>query len=528
MKTLLSSGIASSLFLGLVACGGADSSARDSLEGAAQTSLPVPVAQESEEPRSPAPAAVPEPVAATPEGTREQPAPVALEMEPEVAGERAPLSWRPCGQFADRDIECAELDVPVDYTQPEGERLVLALRRIKANPLEPHRGALLFNPGGPGGKGIDVALSVFRANLFDEVAPGFDIIGFDPRGVAESGERGCGIAPPDLFAGVPSAGARSLQERIDDYRAQGQDCEQEWGALLRKLGSNNVVKDMEEIRTALGEPVLNFYGASYGTRLGALYAHEYPQTTGRIVLDAPVGPRGSFVELMRDQFYEGLALHETLLAACEDGTLSCPAGASQVFDQLVANAQARGLGDQLAAAWIGALSQPDNIPVLIDALATEAASPGGDWIVGFLAGGVDGSEGEVAFNSVSCTDDPLQPPTLEQLERLREELVLASPVFGPRRADIMALCAGWPTTPDPVPLPTAFDATPLLVIGGLLDSRTPYHLAEQMTETLGNATLLTSAHWGHVALAFGGPCVRSHIRAYLTSGSMPATGTLCE
>ncbi|MEY2931956.1 MAG: hypothetical protein RL033_2705, partial [Pseudomonadota bacterium] len=363
MKTLRSSGIAGSLLLGLFACACSDSIE----EGAVAAAQPI--AAPAAAPEAPAPELTqpaPEvlgPVAPTPEDTQEVPAPVGFMGEPESPASVEPtvLDWRPCGQFADRDIECAELDVPVDYTQPEGELVTLALRRVAANPLEPRRGALLYNPGGPGGGGIDGALSLFRANVFDQVAPGFDIIGFDPRGVAQSGERGCGIEAPDAYPGVAAAGPGSFEEVIDSYRVEGEDCERQWGPLFRKLGSNNVVKDMEEIRKALNEPVLNFYGASYGTRLGALYAHEYPETTGRVVLDAPVSPSGSFIELARGQFYEVLRLHERFLVDCEAGTQTCTPNARQVFDQAVDNARARGVLNSFASVWGANLAGPSGL-----------------------------------------------------------------------------------------------------------------------------------------------------------------------
>jgi pimeloyl-ACP methyl ester carboxylesterase len=465
-------------------------------------------------------------VAPSPAVREAAPAPVGLAAEPtsEPVLARPALDWRPCGQFADRDIECAELDVPIDYAQPSGEQVTLALRRILANPLEPRRGALLYNPGGPGGDGIDSALSVFRASLFEQIAPGFDIIGFDPRGVAQSGERGCGIEAPDPYAGVAGDVELSFADVVGSYRAEGEDCEQEWGPLFRKLGSNNVVRDMEEIRKALNEPLLNFYGISYGTRLGALYAHAYPETTGRIVLDAPVSPRGSYIEMVRDQFYESLELHERFLSDCEAGTQVCTPNARQVFGQALANAQARGIGESFAFSWALRLASLSGLQSLRDALAAEAATPGGDWILRFVASGP--GVGFVPYASVTCSDDTLKPPTLEEMARLQDEFELASPIFG-GQAERAAMCAGWPTTPDPVPLPTATQGPALLVIGGLFDSRTPYAWSVAMTETLGNATLLTSAHWGHGALGTS-DCVQFMIRAYLTSGSMPAAGSLCE
>jgi pimeloyl-ACP methyl ester carboxylesterase len=164
---------------------------------------------------------------------------------------------------------------------------------------------------------------------------------------------------------------------------------------------------------------------------------------------------------------------------------------------------------------------------LVDALAAEAADPGGDWLLSFLAPSGGSGISFVAYLSVNCTDDTVEPPTIEQLESLDAEFTQSSPLFG-GDVEETALCAGWPVTRDPVPLPTAIDARPLLVIGGTRDMRTPYEFAQAMTETLGSATLLTSEHFGHGAVLNAGSCVRQAIRAYLTSGSLPASGAICK
>jgi pimeloyl-ACP methyl ester carboxylesterase len=525
MKTLLSSGLVGFSFV-LVACSAAD----DTGSPAATTAAPAtatPAATPPPASVNDAPAAVPSAMPVPPGASGESP-PTTLELTPDPLLSATPeLRWRACGQFDNRNIECAELEVPVDYADPDGARLTLALRRILASPLEPPRGALLFNPGGPGGPGIDVALDAFAYGIFDRIAPGFDIIGFDPRGVAESGERGCGIYPEDLYPETMTSPMEGPEAYVNALRDFGEQCEQEWGPLFRQLGSNNVVRDIEEIRKALQAPVLNFFGASYGTRLGALYAHAYPQTTGRIVLDAPVHPRANFVEIVRAQFRQAIRLHELVLSACEAGELSCPPEPRQVFEQMRSNARARGLEELFVSMWRNALGTQRGLQSIVAGLASEAADPGGDWILSFLSSEDDGGLGLVAFSSVSCTDDTAAPPTIEQIEALEIEFVQASPLFA---GDVIgvARCTGWPATRDPVPLPTAIDARPLLVIGGTLDLRTPYAWAQAMTETLGNATLLTSNHFGHVAIGNGGDCVQQAIRAYLTSGSLPASGASCD
>jgi pimeloyl-ACP methyl ester carboxylesterase len=529
MKTLLSSGIVG-LSLSLFACSGDDGEPPEvttATPAAATTTTPT---SEDNGGESATPGAVPEPVSADDDVAPVTPTTPEVLPTPTLAA-LPELDWRPCGQFDNRNIECAELDVPIDYADADGERLTLALRRILANPLDPHHGALLFNPGGPGGPGIDLALDLFKGGIFNEIAPGYDIIGFDPRGVGESGERGCGIFPEDLYAvasEAPADAITAIETLVSLYRELGEECEHEWGPLFRKLGSNNVVRDMEEIRKALKEPVLNFLGASYGTRLGALYAHEYPETTGRIVLDAPVHPRVNYVELVLGQFHQTVALHEALLERCETGTTDCPTNARQLFDQIVQNATARDLAEVLAEVWKASLANVNGLQNIQAAFAAEIADPGGDWILSFLSGGEsDGAAGRVASFSVSCTDDTIEPPTAEQLDSVYAQAYELSPVFW-TTVTSAAGCSGWPTTRDPVPLPTAIDARPLLVIGGTQDLRTPYEWAQAMTETLGNATLLTSNHYGHVAIASGSQCAKQVVRAYLTSGSLPASGAICN
>jgi pimeloyl-ACP methyl ester carboxylesterase len=126
---------------------------------------------------------------------------------------------------------------------------------------------------------------------------------------------------------------------------RGAQCEREWGPLFRELGSNNVVRDTEEIRKALREGKLNFYGGSYGTRLGSLYAHMFPATAGRIVLDASVHPRSSMVEGVRDGFHEIATLHEQVFVDCETGVLTCPPDSRVLFEQMLTTAREGGFED---------------------------------------------------------------------------------------------------------------------------------------------------------------------------------------
>ena len=528
--------------LALVACGGEDSpssalSPLDSDEGEgsapAEAADPTPVDMVPAEVETPAdPSADAQGVDAE-SAAQDEGAPDPDLAPPEDSGTaRAELEWRNCGQFEDRNLQCAEVLVPVDYDQPEGEQVSIAMRRIQANPLEPYHGALLFNPGGPGGEGIDSTFAFFRGDIFDAIAPGYDIIGFDPRGVGASGETGCGIQPENMYPGATPTGeiAPGFADFVAYLEAEGERCEAAWGPLFRRLGSNNVVRDLEEMRKALNEPLLNFYGASYGTRLGSLYAHSYPETTGRIVLDAAVQPRSSLIETVRGQFKQAVNLHELFLSRCDSAELACPPDARLVFDQLLASASALGLEPAFVNLWTTLLLDLEGVDACQQLLAAQVADPSGAWIPSLFSEGGGGSVGfsDVVNRSVHCTDDAFEPPTQEEFESLGAEFRQLSPVFADTFLPSTTLCAGWPVTRDPVPMPTATTARPLLVIGGTADGLTPYEWSQQMTEALGSATLLTSNHYGHGAVTRGSDCVRAVIRAYLTSGSLPATGATCS
>jgi len=530
MKTLLSSGILGLLSIVLLACGDEDSPADEPADpvanGAADSTDDAAGDADINDAAAPTPAedipaAAPPGAVATP--STESPIDPALEVTPA-------LDWRSCGTFQDRDLECAEVVVPVDYDLPDGEKLPIAMRRIVANPLEPYRGSLLINPGGPGGPGIDFALGSLPGGIFEAIAPGYDIIGFDPRGVGESGERGCGTQAEELYPVTDATPVEGLEAFVASLAERGAQCEREWGPLFRKLGSNNVVRDMEEIRKALKQPTLNYYGASYGTRLGALYAHMFPATAGRIVLDASVHPRSSNVEATRDTFYEVARLHEQVFVDCEAGVLACPADSRVLFEQMLTTAREGGFLEALIDYWRAALESEGGPEALASALTEEANDPGGAWLEALVdrGGGSDDTWPGVATFSVNCTDDVYEPPTLAQVESLFAEFDAVNPLYA-TDALFASLCTAWPVTREPVPLPTAPGVDePLLVIGGLRDWRTPYPESVAMTEALGKATLLTSDHQGHGAVNPDNTCVNYFVRAYLTSGSLPATGTLCE
>jgi pimeloyl-ACP methyl ester carboxylesterase len=438
-------------------------------------------------------------------------------------------SWRECGTVRDRDVRCAEIHVPVTHDDPGGPTLQLSINRISADPLLPYRGVLFVNPGGPGASGKDFALDFASSGAFDVLAPGYDVVGFDPRGVADSGERGCGPETPEPPQATEMAPVLyTTADYVARGAALGQRCATAWGPLFDHLGSNQVVHDMEAMRQALGEPKLNYLGISYGTRLGSLYAHTYPEHAGAIVLDAAVAPDNDIMKSTRSGFAQTLLLHDIFFQDCDRGVLACPPDARRLFDEMLAAADELGLGEVIALSWAEKLSYQGTREELPGLLELQATQPDSTWL---LDTGDEPSVftgvGLVANRSVSCIDATTAPPTLAEVEALYEEFYAQSPVFA-FEAIYALQCLGWPVTRDPVAMPAAPSAPPILVIGGTQDRLTPLSEAEEMAAALGNATLLVSNHYGHSALARNNPCVTQRVIDYYGSGQLPAPGTVCE
>jgi len=243
------------------------------------------------------------------------------------------LRWTACGS-----LQCATLAVPLDYADPAGPTLGLALARKPARTPAARIGSLLINPGGPGDSGVDDLPAELRS-LTATLQNRFDIVSWDPRGVERSAPVHCSdpkasaggttssgsaeSAPPLDPAPTTAAGQKAL---TDAYRAAGQACLQWSGDLLRHVGTDATVEDIERIRLALGDDRLTFIGHSSGTLLGAVYADRYPQHVRAFVLDGPIDP-----SLTLDQMT--LAQAVGFESECGLFTLRlCPAGGGERTD----------------------------------------------------------------------------------------------------------------------------------------------------------------------------------------------------
>jgi len=201
------------------------------------------------------------------------------------------------------------LSVPVNYAQPGGRHISLALDMVPATaPKSRQQGVLLVNPGGPGGDGLPLAAETAQG-LTPGVAAEYDIVGFDPRGVGSSvPSLSCDRS---FFSGVrPNyipASAAAQQVLVNRAKTYAADCEQKYGWLLPSMTSANTARDMDSIRAAFGVSKINYYAFSYGTYMGEVYATLFPDRVRRMILDSVVDPTGVWYadNVQQDYAFQG-------------------------------------------------------------------------------------------------------------------------------------------------------------------------------------------------------------------------------
>ena len=460
------------------------------------------------------------------------------------------LSWGSCDDPAvtEDELECATLTVPLDYAEPDGDTIDLALVRVPAS--RSRDGALLTNPGGPGSSGFDfVAYSgtVLRDEMgLDE----FDIIGFDPRGVDRSGGLRC-LTDAEVDASMyidytPDTPAE--QELFDTAAEFDSACVDTYGDTLRHYSTENTARDMDAIRAALGDPQISYLGISYGTYLGGVYATMFPSRVRAMVLDAAFDPVGDTVEENYSTQLVGFEeAFDNWAAWCEDTPDECAFSTDDVgaaWDQLYADLDTETVenGDGRVAnqavmdtATTAALYSESAWPVLATALdRTMQGDPAGlfelaDSYVGRSPDGTYSTE-QQSFAIISCASG-FTSPTPDDPEALAEELREKAPRFGGEiTADDFSGDDGCSTlTPDAEAKEIAYTGdAPILVVGGENDPATPIRWAEEMTASMGdNARLVRYTGEGH-GFVLTSRCVTDLEAQVLVWLDLPDEGTSCD
>lgn len=463
------------------------------------------------------------------------------------------ITWQTCPFSAPSQLECGSMEVPLDYTNPGGEEISIAVSRIKARKASMRQGVMLLNPGGPGSRGLDLPLFM-EVVMPQSVRDRYDLIGFDPRGVGNSAPVSCGLTREQSFElAPPIQKVEGFDATAAFARQAAAGCGTVSGAHLPFMTTANTARDMDQMRQALGEPKISYYGVSYGTYLGSVYASLFPDKTHRFVLDSSTGPFANWRETFRrfGMAEQSRFPYFTQFAADNNadyglGTTSTEVRATyfQLFNQLNQNPiPLPEAGITLNGEWFRALtfggmysdSGFDDVARLWRTIKQSGSASTLTQIALELP-----SSAAMAFPTVPA-DNP-STSTLAVLcddtawsrsvEQYRQELAFdtaQNPVFGPVASSIWA-CAFWPNQPvEPPVTVTANGPRNIMIVQNLRDPATPLVGAQEMRAALGQrAQLLTVDQGGHGA-SYGeaNECSSEAVTTYFVTGFLPSQDTQC-
>ncbi|SDS84811.1 alpha/beta hydrolase fold [Streptomyces sp. TLI_053] len=505
-----------------------------------------------------APPATSAPATASPSASVTPVAPAEPADRPELAAfYRQQPAWKACGE-----LQCATLTVPMDYRQPgDGRTFTLPLVRSAATDPAGRIGSLVFNPGGPGGSGVAHLKEGGAASFGDRVRARFDLVGFDPRGVAGSKPAvDCGSpeqsaepspAGPARNAVVPTTEAER-QELLTGADRSAAACAARSAGILPHVGTPDAARDLDVLRAALGDPKLSYLGWSYGTYLGTVYGELFPQRARALVLDGAVDPAQDWTErVLRSGAAFRRAVDDYAEGCAAVVGRACPADSPEGIRRLVADLYESTARKPLKVD--GSTARVDQ-NLLHNALTKAMYTPESQWkplsealrrahrgngtALAELAGGEAGGSGDegtgapvpdnsdAVLSAVNCLDvpHPADPQAYwNLLDRARQE----SGVFGAATALAELDCRTWPkggTVPHRV---TAAGLPPVLVVGTTGDPATPYEDAQSLAAQLPGGMLLTLRGPGHTAYGRGNACVDSAVDNYLTALTPVRPGTTC-
>ncbi len=451
------------------------------------------------------------------------------------------LSWHPCtAQGA--PLQCASLQVPLDYSRPDGRKITLALSEVPATaPASQRQGVLLVNPGGPGGSGLSLAAFVAQG-LQPSVAAEYTIIGFDTRGVGSSvPSLHC---DPSFFARarpdyIPSSAAEE-QQNIDRAKEYAADCEKKYGWLLPYMTTENIARDMDSIRRALGQQQISYFAYSYGTYIGQVYATLFPHRVRRMVLDSTVDPQGAWWtdNIDQDYAFEGRIKAFFAWMASYDSVYHLGSTAAQVSQSWYA---AR--ADLAAHPIPGPSGQPligpdefddtmliggyDNSywPGLAAALSAYLNDHSTSQLVTQYEQEGTQNENEFAvYNAVECADVNW-PRNWGTWNSATAKIYKTAPFEAWDNAWFNAACAFWPVTGPSAPLRINGAGLPgILMLQGTLDAATPYAGAQAAHRMLPSARMVVVVGGGNHGQSLSDPpnlCVDGYLNRYLATGALP-------
>ncbi|KIW48049.1 uncharacterized protein PV06_00678 [Exophiala oligosperma] len=453
-------------------------------------------------------------------------------------------------------LQCADLDVPLDYTQPGLENLTLTLVKVAAV-NRPVKGSIIFNPGGPGGSGIQTVIANARSWL-TLTGGHYNLLGFDPRGVNNTLPYSCnmpGGACKTLSPASPLANASdvAIGQRFAASNIRSSRCLNRTGDVGRLLGTAFVVRDMVQIIDALNEDgLLRYYGYSWGTLLGATFAAMYPERVDKMVLDGNVNVH---------EYYSGWEIqspinmddtYDAIFSGCVATPTVCPLAElystakqmqSVVDDFLVAlkynpvpYISSQGLQTatygKVKTAIVLALYSPSNWPQLAQGFIEMLS-----WnFTGFFdvasswyAGPDDGDDDLSA--AITCGEQAFRADSVQDLKPLLDAITASSRFGGlDFGTDNAFACSTWRQEAKEVysgdfRVKTHF---PVLFIGNTYDPVTPLASALNTSAGFEESVVLQHNGYGHTSIAQPSLCTAKVIRAYFNDSNLPPPGEICQ
>ena len=475
------------------------------------------------------------------------------------------LTWTDCTDDATGTaFQCATVTVPLDYDNPQGKTITVALKKLPSTSSSP-RGSVFLNPGGPGGSGISTIESqaeLYKSGDLSEVLANYDVIGFDPRGVGQSTPITC-WTPEDvqaILAGQAEMPSLSTPGSAADIVAQGSRaaaaCQEhtEVPEILDHADTRSVARDMDVMRALVGDKDLNYLGYSYGTYLGAVYAELFPDNIGRVVLDSAMDPTMS-----RQEPTEGdaAAAEQALRTYIESQQGQAGFPLSGTTDEAVAQLAAFLDGLDANPLTVSDAVAPLDRAKAVNAIGKLVNSSPDKWplLTEGLSQAMNAHDGTTLKTNAESVSGNSAPPTTEKqvVERLRGlkvfsanrcldfpdtgneaswDTALASyhhdyPVFHSTLPQTDAFCHGWGHTSKTKAVDVDVEATnPVLVIGILHDPYTPYPWSHALVSRIRNSHLLSVDMYGHVATGKNS-CATAKIGDYLVNGTLPSDGEVC-
>ncbi|MFE9421649.1 alpha/beta hydrolase [Kitasatospora sp. NPDC006697] len=459
------------------------------------------------------------------------------------------IAWGACtddGSYQKIDLtkfQCGTAHVPLDYANPAADGIDLALVRRPTTGKQQRVGSLFVNPGGPGGSGVEEVLYGADGSM-KGLDDRFDLIGFDPRGVGKSAPVHC----------LDDAGYDTWYTADHPAQNKGKTladgCQAKSGKLLPFVGTQNVARDLDVLRGAVGDQKLNYLGFSYGTFIGIDYAEQFPDRTGHLVLDGVMDPSQSLLDSDVQQLAGFEGVFEHWAADCVTQT-NCPLGkdpataakkAADFLDGLAANPMTAKDGRELTASqgWTGTLEMlyggAKSWEYLRGALSWAMKGNKPDYLLSF-ADDYNGRDSkghyanqQDAYAAVMCADFGAGMPTDAQVDQALEQDHQKAPYLSKHftKDDLFDPdCRAWPYHPSAAPGPiSAPGAAPILVVGSTGDDATPYPWAQKAAAALPGAVLLTRDGDGHTGYGKSA-CIKTAVDAFLGTGTMPAANTHC-